>query len=161
MITFFPLVLKPKLGNEENSPPRHQGRQGSPSKAFCNVIFLGYYPHPNPLPSKEGEFLGQNIGKVIAGHDTGLGDRFARGACLGGRQWGTGCRLEKLGMVFPQPGTEEGLSKFSFVKKGHSERSEESRIYNRLRSFTLFRMTEKPFLEEPQKTDLIPGPLGA
>jgi hypothetical protein len=33
-------------------------------------------------------------------------------------------------MVFPQHRTEEGLSKFSYFKQGHSERSEESRIYN-------------------------------
>ncbi|MFH1596704.1 MAG: hypothetical protein ABIG94_10110, partial [Pseudomonadota bacterium] len=37
----------------------------------------------------------------------------------------------------------EAISKPHLAMQGHSERSEESRIFNNLRSFTAFRMTEK------------------
>jgi hypothetical protein len=46
----------------------------------------------------------------------------------------------------------EGEKALTFCKtrvrlKGNSERSEESRIFNALKSFTSFRMTEKPVLQ--------------
>ena len=44
----------------------------------------------------------------------------------------------------------EPLAKFTFAQNCHSERSEESRIYKGLRSFTSFRMTKPTLLQEPQ-----------
>jgi hypothetical protein len=43
---------------------------------------------------------------------------------------------------------EDALAKLSIDNNCHSERSEESRIFKRLRSFTSFRMTKKPVLQE-------------
>jgi hypothetical protein len=43
------------------------------------------------------------------------------------------------------------LAKFPVVQPGHSERSEESRIASRLRSFISFRMTRKFLWQEPQR----------
>ena len=44
--------------------------------------------------------------------------------------------------------TGEALAKFLIDNNCHSERSEESRFFGRLRSFTSFRMTEKPVLQQ-------------
>ena len=44
----------------------------------------------------------------------------------------------------------EALAKLPIDNNCHSERSEESRIFRRLRSLTSFRMTEKPVLVEAQ-----------
>jgi hypothetical protein len=44
--------------------------------------------------------------------------------------------------------TFEPLAKLPIDKLCHSERSEESRIFRALRSFTPFRMTEKQLLQE-------------
>jgi hypothetical protein len=38
-------------------------------------------------------------------------------------------------------GEQRALARFNMVSRCHSERSEESRIFNGLRSFTAFRMT--------------------
>jgi hypothetical protein len=46
---------------------------------------------------------------------------------------------------------KEPLAKLPIDNHGHSERSEESRIFRGLRSFTPFRMTEKRLLQEAQK----------
>jgi hypothetical protein len=42
---------------------------------------------------------------------------------------------------------KEALAKLPIDNNCHSERSEESHIFKRLRSFTSFRMTEKPILQ--------------
>ncbi len=47
--------------------------------------------------------------------------------------------------------SKEPLAKSTFARNCHSERSEESRIYKGLRSFTSFRMTKPTLLQEPQK----------
>ena len=47
--------------------------------------------------------------------------------------------------------TREGLAKLPIDNHRHSERSEESLIFSRLRSFTPFRMTNKPVLQEAQE----------
>jgi hypothetical protein len=44
--------------------------------------------------------------------------------------------------------TLEALAKIPMHNSCHSEGSEESRIFKRLRAFTSFRMTEKPILQE-------------
>jgi hypothetical protein len=44
--------------------------------------------------------------------------------------------------------TAEPLVKLPMHNSCHSERSEESRFLKKLRSFTSFRMTEKPILQE-------------
>jgi hypothetical protein len=54
--------------------------------------------------------------------------------------------------------TKEALAKIPFDNTCHSERSEESRIFKKLRSFTQFRMTEKPILQEAQKVEGFPPP---
>ena len=45
--------------------------------------------------------------------------------------------------------TFEPLAKFTFAPNCHSERSEESRSYKGLGSFTSFRMTKPTLLQEP------------
>jgi hypothetical protein len=42
------------------------------------------------------------------------------------------------------------LAKLIIFLLGHSERSEESNVLNRLRSFTSFRMTKTAILQEPR-----------
>jgi hypothetical protein len=49
----------------------------------------------------------------------------------------------RVGVVNQNPLTYEALAKLPIDNNCHSERSEESRIFKRLRSFTSFRMTEK------------------
>ena len=54
-------------------------------------------------------------------------------------------------------GFYEGLAKLPSKNNCHSERSEESRIFKSLRSFTMFRMTEKLFLQEALMLLIIAG----
>jgi hypothetical protein len=51
------------------SPLRGRHRVGV---IICSVISKCYHPPPNPLPSREGEFWGQEILKILPRHDTGL-----------------------------------------------------------------------------------------
>jgi hypothetical protein len=50
----------------------------------------------------------------------------------------------------------EVLAKLLIDHNCHSERSEESRIFGRLRSFTPFRMTKKPVLQEAHWLTVFP-----
>jgi hypothetical protein len=56
--------------------------------------------------------------------------------------------------------TKEPLAKLPIDNHCHAERSEESRIFRGLRSFTPFRMTEKLLLQEAKKVSVFsPSPL--
>jgi hypothetical protein len=57
-------------------------------------------------------------------------------------------KLLAIFIYFYSPMTIEVLAKLPIDNNCHSERSEESRIFKRLRSFTSSRMTEKPVLQE-------------
>ena len=61
----------------------------------------------------------------------------------------------KIWFADGKSGLVEGLAKLPIDNHCHSERSEESLIFSRLRSFTPFRMTNKPVLQDPLRATTI------